>query len=238
MLRRALEYLSMKEYLKDLPWFLAAVVVLVAIGFLIERWRRRDLERWAAAQGGTFEGGGILDEIAVPEAVPFDTHWGKDKVTYNSVTRIQRPEATYTLTQFYHHYLDTKNTPKSSSCVVCFVTLPDGEWPSVGVYRPVLDLFGRPKPAPLAVPDALPAFTAAFEANLVGDVPAPSPEAMARFLPPAVQNELLANETLIAGIRGQGRAIRIQAVGQVTGYPHAKVFEVAQRMVAAWTAKR
>src|SRR5688572_370585 len=126
----------MKDYLKGLPWFLAAVAVLVAIGFLVEKRRRREIERWAVAQGGTFEGGGILDEVVVPEAAPFDANPGDDRITYNHVTRIVRPEATYTLAQYYNQWKDVKNTPKSSTCVMCFVTLPAGEWPTVRVFRP------------------------------------------------------------------------------------------------------
>ena len=224
----------MKEYLKGLPWFLAAVAVLIAIGYLIERWRRRELQSWAAAQGGTFEGGGILDEVAIPEAASFGTSAGSDRITYNNVTRIVRPEATYVLAQYYHQYLDTRNNRKSNSCVVCFVTLPSGDWPSVSVHRPVFDLLGRPKPSPLAVPGAVPGFSA-FEIQPREEGTTPGPDALARLLPPAVQNELVANPDLISGLSSDGRIVRVAAVGQRTGYPHAKVFEVARRMAAAWS---
>jgi hypothetical protein len=232
----------MKEYLKGLPWFLAAVVVLVTIGYLIERWRRRDLEKWAVEQGGKFEGGGILDEIQIPEAAPFDANPGRDRITYNNVTRLERPEATYVLAQYYLQYLDTKNTAKSSSCVVCFVTLPAGNWPEVRVYRPMPDPFGLVDKVlpetPVPVPGASPAFAAAFEARPVKGAAVPDPKALSRLLPDGVQTELLSNESLIAGLRVHGRVVRVQAVGQVTGYPHQKVFEVVRRMTAAWAPSR
>ena len=232
----------MKDYLKGLPWFLAAVIVLVSIGYLIERWRRRDLEKWAVEQGGRFEGGGILDEIPVPEAAPFDANPGKDRITYNNVIRIERPEATYVLAQYYHQFLDTKNTAQSFSCVVCFVTLPAGEWPEVRVYRPMADVFGimdkiLPNP-PVPVPGASPAFAAAFEARAVKGASSPDPAALSRLLPAAVQTELLSSEDLIAGLVVRGRTVRVQAVGQVTGYPHQKVFEAVRRMAGAWTPSR
>ena len=229
----------MKDYLKGLPWFLAAVVVLVTIGYMVERWRRRELRNWAVAQGGKFEGGGILDEVAIPEAAPFDANAGKDRITYNNVTRIERSEATYTLAQYYHQYLDTRNNQKSYTYGVCFVTLPQGDWPSVRIFRPMTDVFGLvDREKPVAVPGASPAFAAAFETTPLKDAPTPSPEALARLLPEAVQKELLSNETLIAGLHVHGRVARIQAVGQVTGYPHQQVFGVAQRMAAAWSQAR
>lgn len=223
----------MKEYLRGLPWFLLAVAVAVGIGYLIERWRRRELQRWASEQGGTFEGGGILDEVKIPEAEPFDANPGSDKISYNNVTRIVRPEATYTLAQTYRHYLDTKNTPKSFSCVVCFITLPV-EVPPVTVYRPVADILGiMPERVKLPVPDALPEF-AAFEVTLLSGQTAPAPDALRRFLPAAVQRELLDHPGLIGGLHARGRVVRVQAVGQATGYPHREVFDVARRLVAAW----
>jgi hypothetical protein len=223
-----------KDYLRGLPWFLLAVTVAVSIGYLIERWRRQKLQGWAAEQGGTFEGGGILDEVVVPEAAAFDAYvTGSDKVTYNNVTRIVRPEATYTLARFYRHYLDTKNSPKSFSCVVCFVTLPV-EMPPVTVYRPVTDILGiMPERVKLALPDALPEFSV-FDITLLSGHPAPTPDALRRLLPAPVQRELLDHPTLISGLHARGQIVRVQAAGQVTGYPHREVFEVARRLAAAW----
>lgn len=234
--------LGMKEWLKGLPWFLAAVVVLSTIGYLVERWRRREVERWAATQGGTFEGGGILDEVVIPEAAPFDANAGDDRITYNHVTRIVRPEATYTLAQYYHQWKDVKNTQRSSTCVVCFVTLPAGDWPQVRVFRPLSDPLGirdmLQQTSPVKVPGAQSAFAAAFEVHPLLGTPAPNPEALAKLLPSAVQTELLATESLIGSLLVRGRVIRIQAVDQLTGYPHPQVFEVARRLTTAWSADR
>lgn len=222
----------MKDYLKGLPWFLAAVIVAVAVGYLIERWRRRELRKWAEEQGSSLVSNGILGSVEIPESKPFDV--GYETPQYDNVTRIVRPEATYILCEFYNSYLDTKNSQKSSSYVICYVVLPV-EMPSVGVYPPV-DFFGwkitLKKDHP--TPHALPEFNAAFKASTLEGDPDPAPEALARLLPPEVQRELLANETLICGIRARGKVVRVQAVSQMAGYPHAKVFEVARRMAAAW----
>lgn len=221
----------MKDYLRNAAWVVACVAVLLAAGFGLEWFRRRALRNWAKEQGGTFEPGGMLGSVEIPEAAAFD---GERKPSYSHVSRISTPEATYVLAQYYHAYKDFRNNQKSVSYVVCFITLPGAGWPAVDVDRSVSGvvgrMLGRPEAATLTVPGATAAFAAAFQ--VVGEG---SPEALARLLPPAAREELLARETLIAGLKTRGGVARVQAVAPLAGgYPHREVYVVARQLVAAW----
>ena len=58
---------------------------------------------------------------------------------------------------------------------------------------------------------------------------------VAHNLPAALQEELLGSGNVVAGLRTRGDVARLRAVGRLAGgYPHAKVYEVARRLVAAW----
>ena len=212
----------MIDFLLNAGSVLAFVALALGIGYGLERRRRRALRIWAEEQGGTFEPG----EVELPEAAAFDGPGGEEKPLYTHVARV----STFVLARYYTSWKDARNNRKSSSHVVCFISRPGAAWPSVAVSRAMPNLFGRPEPAKLAVPDATPAFAAAFEVR--GDA---TPEALARLLPRAVQEELLGNETLVSGLGTRGDVARLQAVGQLAGgYPHAKLYEVARRLAAAW----
>jgi len=228
----------MKGFLQTALSIIAVVLVVSAIGLSIEWLRRRSLQKWAQERGGTFDPGAFLDGVELPEAKPFDL--GVEKAKYHNVTRISRPEASYVVTQSQTMWKDTKSEWKSFSCVVCFITLPAPPLPTVRVSFPTrAPLLGRPAPAaPVRVADASPAFTEEFELRPLGEGGEPSAEAVARVLPKAVQDELVASRSLISGFEVRGNVVRLQAVSKQTGYPHQDVFACAERLVAAWTAKR
>ncbi|HEX7898599.1 MAG TPA: hypothetical protein VF950_12615 [Planctomycetota bacterium] len=188
----------MKDYLQNVAWVFLFVAGALAAGFALEWFRRRALRNWAKEQGGTFEPGSLLGSVEIPEAAAFD---GESKPSYSHVSRIPTPEATYVLAQYYLGYKDVRNNQKSMSYVVCFITRPGADWPSVDV-------------------------------EVTGEG---SPEALARLLPPAAREELLANETLIAGLKTRGGVARLQAVVPLAGgYPHREIYAAARRLVAAW----
>lgn len=233
----------MKSFLQSTLSIVALVVVVSAVGLTIEWVRRRGLRNWAKEQGGAFEPGAFFAGVRPPEAAAFDGGGG-DSITYHNVVRLERPGAAYVVAQCRTSYKDTKDNVKSSTCVVCFVSIPGGTFPSVSVYRPVHDfgfgrLLGMPEPpAPLRVGDPVAGFKERFQVLPLAGASETAPEALARFLPPAVQQELLSQESLIAGLQARGNVVRVQAVGQQTGYPHREVFEFSERLVALWSAPR
>ncbi|RPH39430.1 MAG: hypothetical protein EHM91_12400, partial [Planctomycetota bacterium] len=228
----------MKGFLQTAASIIALVVIVSAIGYAIEVFRRRSLQRWARAQDGTFEAGGILEGVPVPEAAAFDARM--KKVTYSNVSRIPRPEASYVVAQYHTTWKNTKDQMESFSCVVCFVTLPGTELPPVHVSFPkranmLGSLLGLPDPPPpLKVPESTAAFDEKFQVTPLSEgVGAIQPAALAQFLPRAVQDELVASESLISGLLVRGNVVRVMAVGKEYRYPHNEVFDVAVRLAAA-----
>ena len=232
----------MKGFLLSAAALLGIIGVVTAIGLTIEWNRRRSIRNWVQEQGGTFEAGGILSGIPVPEAAPFDVPTAN--VSYSNVSRITRPEASYVVAQYRISWKDMQNKVESFSCVVCFVTMPGGEFPPVYVSFPMRgSLFasklGRPAPpAPLKVPDSSTAFAEKFEVTPQKDAGDVKSETLVRLLPTAVQDELVASDTLLSGLEARGGVVRLQAISRQSGYPHKEVFDVAIRLAAAWTAKR
>lgn len=230
----------MKSFLKTTLSVIALIIVLSAIGLSIEWFRRRSIQKWAQSQGGTFEPGSLLGGLPLPESAPFHSEGGK--FTYSNVSRFVRPEASYVVAQYENRWQDFRNEWKTVSYVVCFVTLPSGAWPGVKVHAPMGGFLSELIPrseasAPLKVPEATPAFAAKFQV-----LPGPgageiSPEALARLLPTAVQQELLAQESLIAGFQVRGNVARVAAVSRETGYPHREVFDAARRLGAIWGSR-
>ena len=218
----------MKEYLRTALWWVLAIVIASAIGLGIEWWRRRDLRKWAAKAGGTFEAGGILKDVVVAESTPFGGG------SHSNVTRISTPEAAYVVATHYRVWSDLHNRQKSSSYVVCYITIPGKEWPAVRVHSAVPALIDRPGPSALPVPGATAEFAREFEVHALDGEAASSSEALAKLLPPEVQRELLANPTLIGGLQARGKVLRLQAVEQLAGHPHRDVYAVARRLVAQW----
>jgi hypothetical protein len=232
-----------KGFLQSAASILAVVVVVTAIGLTIEWYRRRSIQKWVQEKGGTFEAGKLLSGVAVPEAAPFDG--GRDNITYDNVSRIARPEASYTVAQYHTTWRGTKNEVKSFSCVICLVTMPGVELPTVQVSFPsrgnmLASMLGREDTSapPIPVPGSSPAFNEKFEVTTPTRSTEIKPGSLERLLPKAVQDELVANESLISGFQVRGNAVRLQAVGRQVGYPHQEVFDVAVRLAAAWTEKR
>jgi hypothetical protein len=232
----------MKGFLQTALSTLALVVVLSAIGLSIEWYRRRSLQRLALEKGGTFEAGGILDGAEVPEAKAFDGP--ASKATYHNVTRIVRSEASYVLAQGEYRWKGFRDEQKSVSYVVCFITLPGPELPSVSVSFPARafllgPMLGVPDPPPpLKVAEATPAFAEHFEVRPLKSSGATSADAIARLLPKGIQDEMVASRALVSGFQVRGSVVRLEAVSQETGYPHRDVFSCAGRLVAAWSANR
>jgi hypothetical protein len=219
----------MKAFLQNALWWVLAVAVAAAVGLGIEWWRRRDLRKFAQEVGGTFEAGGILASVDIPEAAAFPGG------SHNNATRVSTPEAGFVVATHYRTWSDLHGRQKSSSYVVCYITTPGREWPAVRVASAVPALIERPGPSPLPVPGATPEFARDFEVRPLEGATPPVPEALARLLPPEVQRELLSNPTLIGGLEARGATVRLQAVGQLAGYPHRDVYAVARRIAALLT---
>lgn len=232
----------MKSYLINAAYVVVAILVLCGIGYSIEWFRRRSVQKWAEREGGTFTAGTMLGGTPVPEGAAFDT---KLEVTYTNVSRFKRPEASYVVAQYHAIWNDLHQRQQSTSCVVCFIEIPDNGFPAVRVHhrslglevaRSVVPGADFPKPVPLA--DATPAFKERFEVLQLSDGGPVKPETLARFLPQAVQDEFMAGSELISQVTVRGNMIKIQAVGQVATYPHEKVFDLAKRLASLWTANR
>jgi len=232
----------MKGFLRSGAALLGILGVVTAIGLTIEWNRRRSIQGWVQEQGGTFESGGILTGIPVPEAAPFDSPTAD--VGYSNVSRITRPEASYVVAQYRISWKDLQNKVESFSCVVCFVTMPGTRFPPVQVAVPTRGSLlalkpGRPAPpVPIPVPDSSAAFAAKFEVTPQKDAGEVRSETLVGLLPKAVQDELVASDTLLSGLETRGGVVRVQAIRRQSGYPHKEVFDVAVRLAAAWSAKR
>lgn len=228
----------MKGVLQTGLWILAAAVVITAIGMTVEWFRKRGIRDWAKQQGGSFESGTLLEGLPVPEAAPFD--FPGVKVVYSNVSRFSRPEAAYVVSQYQTMWKTTKDEWQSFSCVVCFITLPGPPWPPVKIQEPdpnlLAGILGRPaeQAAPIPVPDVTAAFSEALEVRPMSGGDTVAPESLARLLPKAVQEELVAQRGLITQVQVRGNTVRLQAVSQFAGFPHREVFEVAKRLGAAW----
>lgn len=220
----------MRDFLQNALWWVLAVAAACAIGLGIEGWRRRDLRKFAQEVGGTFEAGGILASVDIPEAAGFPGG------SYNNVTRAATPDATIVVATHYRSWSDHHGRQKSTSSVVAYIALPGRLWPSIQVSSKVPTLIERPGPSPIVLPSPAPEFAAEREVFPVAGEPAPSAEAVARLLTPEVQKELAAHPALIAGLQAHKGVLRLQAVGQLTGDPHRDVYAVA-RKIASLLAK-
>jgi hypothetical protein len=231
-----------KSYFINGAYIVVAILLFVGVGYSIEWFRRRSVQKWAEAQGGSFTAGTILAGTPVPEGAAFDQ---KQNVTYTNVSRFKRPEATYVVAQSHVIWKDIHDRQQSSSAVVCFIDLPGSAFPPVRVHRrhTVLEVMrsvapGMELPKPLTLAEAVPAFAEQFEVLPLSDAGPVKSETLPPLLPKAVQDELVAKGELVAGLQVRGTVVRLQAVGQQYTYPHEDVFEIAKRLAAAWTAKR
>lgn len=230
----------MKSYLINSACVLVAVLVLIGIGYSIEWFRRRSVQKWAESQGGAFAAGTLLEGTPVPEGAAFDQ---KSKVTYSNVSRFKRPEASYVVAQAHVIWNDFHNRQKSSSSVVCFIELPGSAFPPVRLHRrfTALDVArsvapGLEIPKPIAVPGASPAFAEKFEVLALSDAGPVAPESLPPLFPKAVQDELVAQGEVVSGLQVRGSTVKLQAISQHFTYPHEEMFEIAKRLAAAWTA--
>jgi len=231
-----------REYLKNALPYVAAIVVLSLLGLGIEWYRRRCLQRWAVAQGGTFEAGTLLEGTKVPESAAFDGGKGDESVTYSNVSRFPGPDVSYVLAQYEHRYKDFRNNAKTFSCVVCFITLPDPKFPeahlSPNVFGTGLGYAPGAPPSPkVTVPDAVPGFADRIEVRPVWGGKEIKPESLSGLLCREAQQVLLEQRDLISGLQVRGNVVRLEAVSHQFGYPHREVFDVARRLAAIWTSR-
>jgi hypothetical protein len=235
-----------KSWLINVAYVAAAIVVLCGVGYSIEWFRRRAVQKWAESEGGTFAAGTILGGTPVAEGAAFDT---KLNVTYNNVSRFKRPEASYVVGQYHAIWDDIHHRQQSTTCVVAFIEIPNNGFPPVRIdfHSGMRDIVtsvvpavvpGAWVPVPIPLPDATPAFAERWDVLPLSDGGPVKPESLAPFLPKAVQDELVASGELISQITVRGNIIKIQAVGRIATHPHKEVFEIAKRLGALWTAKR
>ena len=117
---------QMRDLLRNTLPFVLLLAVVVALGLGVEWRRRAGLRRLAAALGGTFEAGTLVQGVVVPEAAPFDGPPGQREVHYSDVIRLLRPEATFVLARRQEAARGTSRSMLSSRSVVCLVVLPAG----------------------------------------------------------------------------------------------------------------
>lgn len=244
----------MSDTLKWVIAILALLAILTAIGLNIERSRRRKLLAFAQEHGGTFEPGPLMEGAPVPEAAPFDAPIvvsstgdagddppeSRDEITYRNVVRITRDEASYVIALRRHGSESTKGEWKTTSHLVCFVTLARSDVPQVDVAGPMsdwlLERMGASKPVKVELPDPAPDFSKKLEVRTAPGAPKPSPEALDRLLDRTVQAEL-AQGDLIAGLRVRGNVVRLQAVGTTGDDRHRELYEVARKLAKIWAGK-
>jgi len=201
----------------------ALAAVLIGIGWGLERCRSSRLAIWVAREGGTF----TADEIKVPEAAGFDT---SDSIpVYWNVARFERQGVVYVLAHYYRSWKDLHDRPQSMSTDVCFVVLPGPDLATVRVSGSRL-----PSDVPLELPDPVHGFPERFKISALSGLPTPTPEALGRLFPPAVQQELLAAGDLLTGFVAFGRIVRLDTAKSYTVPPYDRLLAIAERCAAAW----
>jgi hypothetical protein len=227
-------------FLKLALGIVVVAAVLLGIGIVVQKFRQRNLGKWAAERGGTFEAGGLLSGVAVPEAAPFDLAGtqGPGEISYRNVSRIPAGGLTWVVGDFKRTYTWDEKT-RSTGGVIVVVSIPGAEFPEVGVEERMGDpggiasavgLPGRPPSIP--VPGTIPGFAEKFEVRPLRGAGPPDPAALARLLTAPVQELLLGSTSLLANLQTRGPALRLQAVESATSPPHKETLALAERLVA------
>jgi hypothetical protein len=224
-------------------WIVSTLVIVVGIGFGIERFRQRGVRKWAAETGASFESGGIIAGVEMPEAGAFDTAPGPGSVSYHDVVRVARDGPSYALAWVHRSGSDIRGQQRSSESLEVFVTCPGAAFPHVrtqtpadAVARRIADavLPARDRPAALAVPEASDAFRAAYEVHSVGEAEAPEPASLSRLFPPPVQAALVGAADLVASVEARGDVVRVQAAQTEIRRPYRELLALAESLAAHW----
>ncbi len=234
---------AMKNVPRELIWVAVTVGVLVMIGISVEWFRRHRLQKLAGELGGTFEAGGLLEGVSVPEALVFiHQRPGSTAVTYHNVVRTERAGARLVAADY--HYSPSGKNEKSSSCVMVFVSFPEADFADLDVNPPISPISQslasrlgisewRPAP-PLLLPVTIDGFGEAFEVRVQSGMPRPDAAALARFLPPEAQRELLKSKAFLQSLQVRGNAVCLQATKYIVHKPYRELLDLAESLVEIW----
>ena len=230
----------MRDSLQKVMWSVIALGVVAALGLTIEWLRQRNLRAWAKELDATFEAGGFLSGVLVPEAQGFAARGASSTTTYHNVVRLEHSGARYVAATCHRPAPTSKS--KSSSDLVVFVTFPEADFPEVGLSRPLsaemhkmMATAGvRAAPSSLKVPGALGRFTEAYEVRPLTDSAPPAPAALAAFLSSPVQEELCSASAILSDIQVRGRVVRFRASRQPSLSSYKETLALAERVVALW----
>ncbi len=231
---------KMRDALKMVMWSAIALGAVAALGLTIEWRRQRNLRAWANELDGTFEAGGVLSGVPVPEGQDFTVHGASGTTTYHNVVRLERGGARYVAATCYRPAPTSKS--KASSDLVVFVTFSEADFPEVGLSRPLsaemqkmLARAGvRAAPSSLKVPEALGRFAEAYEVRPLTDSAPPAPAALAAFLSAPVQEELCRASAILSDLQVRGRVVRFRASKQPSLSSYKETLDLAERVVALW----
>lgn len=246
----------MGDMLKWVIAIAALLAILAAVGLSIGRSRGRELRAFALEHGGTFDPGSLMEGAPLPEAAPFDApivvssegDAGDDPpepkadITYRNVIRIPGDGASYVVALRRYGREDTNGQWKTTSYLVCFVTLAPSDLAQVDVFSaPVSDWalkgMGASKPVKLELSAPAPGFAEEFEVRTVAGAAKPTPAALDRLLDRTVQAELAAQRNVLAGLQVRGNVVRLQAVGTPGNEAHRELYELARKLAKTWAAK-
>jgi hypothetical protein len=215
--------------------------LIVGGGMGVEWLRRRATRNWAESIGGTFEAGGLIEGVPVPEGAAFDAGLRDDAYSYRNVVRVQRGGAsyvvaTYTLTTTF------AGKSKTRSHAVALATCPGRTFPPIGVSPPLAPFspeFAKlagfdPNPPPPEFPDLDERFAARFLVHTLPGAARPSSDAVADVFSDAVRERLLATEDLVGYVTLRGDVVRIEAIDRTVTYPYEELFALAESLVGAW----
>ena len=199
--------------------------------------------------GGTFEAGGWLEGAPLPEAERFDVRPRPDTITYDNVVRMERAGARFAAARYHRSANSGKTTDatylsKPATYLEVFVTLPEADFPELDLWprMPMSALFqtmgtmnGFPdRPSPLVVPHAVECFNATFEVRAASPTQKPEAAAVARFLSPAVQEQLVRSREFLFGVRTRGNMVCLQANQKPVPQPYREMLTLAERLVVIW----
>jgi hypothetical protein len=232
---------AMRKFLRRMLWIAIAMGVLLGIGLSVEWFRRQGLQSLAKEVSGTFEAGGWLEGAPLPEAELFEVWPRPDTITYHNVVRMERAGARFAAAQYHRSASSSKS--KGATYLEVFVTFPEADFPELDLWPPMPvnplsqtmgSLIGFPaRTSPLIVPDAIESFSAIFEVR-AASAEKPETAAVARFLSPAVQEQLAGSREFLFGVRTRGNMVCLQANQKPVHQPYREMLTLAERLVVIW----
>jgi hypothetical protein len=241
----------MRKFLRRMLGIAIALGVLLGIGFSVEWFRRQGLRSLAKEVGGTFEAGGLLKGAPLPEAERFDVRPRPDTITYDNVVRMERAGTRFAAARYHHSpspssgkSTDPTYISKAATYLAVFVTLPKADFPELDLWprmpmsalsQTMGTMLGVPeRPSPLVVPDAGEGFNATFEVRAASPTQKPETAALARFLSPDVQEQLVKSREFLFGVRTRGNMVCLQANQNPVHQPYREMLTLAERLVVIW----